>query len=62
MARGRRRKNDELNEGCLLILNKLFNIKPKASEPVSLPYGKRDHFLSAAETTCSCSANRFLVI
>ena len=44
-----RRKNDGLNEGCLLILGKLLNIKPKASDPVSLPYGKRDHFLSAAE-------------
>ena len=44
-----RRKNDGLNEGCLLILSKLLNIKPKASDPVSLPYGKRDHFLSAAE-------------
>ena len=49
MARRRRRKNNELNDGCLLILNKLFNIKPKASEPIPLPYGKRDHFLSAAE-------------
>ena len=49
MARRRRRKNNELNDGCRLILNKLFNIKPKASEPIPLPYGKRDHFLSAAE-------------
>ena len=54
MARRRRRKNDELNEGCLLILNKLFNRKkeiqyagPTHDNP--LPYGKRDHFLSAAE-------------
>ena len=54
MARRRRRKNDELNEGCLLILNKLFNRKkeiqyagPNHDNPLS--YGKRDHFLSAAE-------------
>ena len=44
-----KRRKDDLNEGCLLLLNKLFNIRPKASDPVSLPYGKRDHFLSAAE-------------
>ena len=49
-----RRKNDGLNEGCLLILNKLFNRKkeiqyagPTHDNP--LPYGKRDHFLSVAE-------------
>ena len=39
----------QVNDGCLALLAKLLGVTPKKRGSKPLPYGKRDHFLSAAE-------------
>ncbi len=39
----------QVNDGCLALVAKLLGVSPKERDSKPLPYGKRDHFLSAAE-------------
>ena len=39
----------QVNDGCLALVAKLLGVSPKERGSKPLPYGKWDHFLSAAE-------------